>query len=355
MEKVIYKYLFFLGVLSICVVSCKGLSEDIDPEKLGSIKPSLVISGSISPEDTLIRIYVGETQPVFKPIHIEETYELVNGEIVRRVVEGDPKVRNGIVTLTSLGKSIVLKYDFKNECYSVVPGKETIEILPGNTYELKVEHGNRTAIASTTIPDQIVSLESFSVDSSKVYFSREISYVNQVRLRWKAKEGDKSYFKPRASGVFFYESVHIGIEKDSLVKGYRSRAFEFYDASFVESGYENKREFEVVGDLSHSGLYEDAPYHKYITGEVKYGIGSGFFKAISLKEVSFELMQIDEHFYKYQTSVRKYFKNYDNPFVEPTEIYSNVKGGVGYFGGYRLYTIKRKVSGFNNAGTTELF
>ncbi|MDX5319932.1 MAG: DUF4249 family protein, partial [Bacteroidota bacterium] len=47
----------------------------------------------------------------------------------------------------------------------------------------------------------------------------------------------------------------------------------------------------------------------------------------------FELMSLDEHLYKYQTTFDAAESAQDNPFAEPVIIYSNIEGGIGIFGG----------------------
>lgn len=45
----------------------------------------------------------------------------------------------------------------------------------------------------------------------------------------------------------------------------------------------------------------------------------------------FRVYSIDEGFYRYITTKETYQENYDNPFADPINIYSNVEGGFGLF------------------------
>lgn len=46
-----------------------------------------------------------------------------------------------------------------------------------------------------------------------------------------------------------------------------------------------------------------------------------------------EVYNTDEHYFKYHRSVQTRGDS-DNPFVEPSLIYTNVEGGLGCFGAY---------------------
>jgi hypothetical protein len=46
------------------------------------------------------------------------------------------------------------------------------------------------------------------------------------------------------------------------------------------------------------------------------------------------LLHTDRHYYQYHLSVRGASRSQDNPFAEPTLIYSNVTGGLGIFAAY---------------------
>jgi len=44
------------------------------------------------------------------------------------------------------------------------------------------------------------------------------------------------------------------------------------------------------------------------------------------------LLNVDVHYYKYHKSLSS--NNEDNPFAEPTLIYTNINGGLGVFAAY---------------------
>jgi hypothetical protein len=52
-----------------------------------------------------------------------------------------------------------------------------------------------------------------------------------------------------------------------------------------------------------------------------------------LREVFFEVLNMDENYYKFCKTIRDN-ENSDNPFVEPALVFSNIEGGLGCFGAY---------------------
>jgi hypothetical protein len=51
------------------------------------------------------------------------------------------------------------------------------------------------------------------------------------------------------------------------------------------------------------------------------------------KTIYFRLYVITEDYYKYIQTLNLFLENYKNPFAVPTQVYSNIEGGYGIFGG----------------------
>lgn len=60
-------------------------------------------------------------------------------------------------------------------------------------------------------------------------------------------------------------------------------------------------------------------------------------------EVTFELMVLDEHAFKYMRTFDAAYYNNDNPFAEPVILYTNVQGGIGVFGGVNRKFFNTKI------------
>ena len=58
----------------------------------------------------------------------------------------------------------------------------------------------------------------------------------------------------------------------------------------------------------------------------------------TLKYYDMYLFTTDRAYYEYHKSLYNYQRN--NSFTDPVKLYSNVSGGLGIFGAYRLYTVQ---------------
>lgn len=60
-------------------------------------------------------------------------------------------------------------------------------------------------------------------------------------------------------------------------------------------------------------------------------------------KILFELMVLDEHAYKYMRTFDASYYTEDNPFAEPVIMYTNVRGGIGVFGGVNRKFFNTKI------------
>lgn len=60
-------------------------------------------------------------------------------------------------------------------------------------------------------------------------------------------------------------------------------------------------------------------------------------------DVTFELIVLDEHAFKYMRTFDAAYYNNDNPFAEPVIMYTNVQGGIGVFGGVNRKFFNKKI------------
>lgn len=60
-------------------------------------------------------------------------------------------------------------------------------------------------------------------------------------------------------------------------------------------------------------------------------------------EVTFELIVLDEHAFKYMRTFDAAYFNNDNPFAEPVIMYTNIQGGIGVFGGVNRKFFNTKI------------
>jgi hypothetical protein len=59
-----------------------------------------------------------------------------------------------------------------------------------------------------------------------------------------------------------------------------------------------------------------------------------------INNLYFEIKQVSEQYFLYQKSFLQQKYNHENPFSEPTKVYTNVKNGLGIFAGFQSFKVK---------------
>lgn len=83
----------------------------------------------------------------------------------------------------------------------------------------------------------------------------------------------------------------------------------------------------------------------YLNNQITFGgamlpsgkVGVAWWK---VDKLYFEIKQISQQYFLYQRTFLQQKYNKENPFSEPTRVYTNVKNGLGIFAGYQSYKVK---------------
>ncbi len=197
----------------------------------------------------------------------------------------------------------------------------------GKNYEVKVRHNDFAEISgSGTIPNPISITAELTGNTRKMTnrWDGEPSEAYEVRLSFSDPSDQTNYYnliidseeddlsgETRTSEPFYVYSSDIlftennsfwGMEnRDGLTRIYRSGYF-FQDQSF------NGKQKEII-------MYVDIPRLEK-----------------PIEKIYFKLQHITEESFKYKRTRRIASQNDGNPFVQPTIIYNNIKGGgIGFF------------------------
>ncbi|WP_081670829.1 DUF4249 domain-containing protein [Sporocytophaga myxococcoides] len=293
----IYLYIIFILFVSSFLSGC---IRTLDEKDMPKIEPKLVIGGYISPQDTVVKIFVGKSVPIYKKS--DQMYNL------------NPPVKDASVLLSGNGVSASLLFDEKSSSYTV-PASQ-FPIVPGATYHLTVSTpAGLYAEAETTVPEEINSSLTFKIDtvegtSNYGYSGKSI----RISVWWDDIQNQSNYYR------IFGE---IGVLYDSTYYNYPMYNYQ-YSLNFDTKSI-------VIKDIG------------FANGKL------GPFKADtpleSMKKrfsnIGLSLLNIDRNYYEFYKS---YDSNYqDDPFSEPQNIYTNIKGGLGVFGSYQKYSIKSEL------------
>lgn len=301
--------------LSLLLTACESLVTDVDKADLPQVESKLVVQCFISPQAARINVVVTESVPLF--------------------AEPDLKggvIPNAIVKISDGSREAVIPFDTTNQLYSVDKG--ALPILPGKTYFLSVTNGVRSVNATCTVPASAVVPASYKIDTS---YSGSLSSQDTsltVKFTWKDIAGQTNYYRVRASLDLEYSVP----EETSSTPG-----------QFVEKRVKNRFNFnwdDTIGrtdfrnDVNLDGADFNSPIGRVrLPHPLSYNGTNGVvytsYPKSKIVSVTMEVYNTDEHYFKYHRSVQTRGDS-DNPFVEPSLIYTNIEGGLGCFASYNV-------------------
>lgn len=267
-----------LSTLALVLHSCEDMISEVE---LDPTPPKLVVTSFISPDLPTITVHVYSSRPLYS------TYPS-NGEKPPAVTTAEVLISNGT-------NSVTLPYDSQTESYRI--SQSQLAIVRGETYYLSVSDQGTTVESECTVPLSTPPLlELAQIDSTEDFVSGNVYY--HADLRFKDSIGPGQFYHVSASGFFY---------------NHQSNRLEPYEVSFSK------------GERFVSDKNKDGSYFTYTT--------ENFGKSESTRLlIALSIAVTDEHYYHYHKAVNN-FDN-ENPFAEPTPIYSNIKGGLGVFAAY---------------------
>lgn len=270
------KSIVLLPVLIFALSACDSMISDVE---VPDSDPKLVVTGFLSPADDTITIVVRKTRPLYEPTPgFDNSF---------------PPVNNATVTLSDGLNSINLPYNPTSGAYQVPA--TAMPVIENNAYSLSVTTPDGYhATSSCRIPGGTSpQVEITAIDTLNDYgmVSRKVSF------RFRDLPGDGQYYSVAAGTLYGDEN--------------------YFNSYFYETGFERGEPF--VSDKN-----KDEEYFIYKTWEIYEDNSPGNILYISVSLT-------DENYYNYHRSINTF--SGDNPFAEPTPVYSNITGGVGVFAG----------------------
>jgi hypothetical protein len=291
MTRIFLNIIFILGVSSLLSACIRTLDEKDMPK----IETKLVIGGYISPQDTIVKIFVGKSVPIY-----QKSDQMFNV---------NPPISDASVLLSGNGLSTSLLYDEKLSSYTV--STSHFPIAPGATYHLIVSTpAGLYAEAETTVPSAINSSLTFSLDTVETSSTYGYSGKSlQISVLWEDTPNQNNYFR-------IYGEIGV-----------------LYDSSFYQ--YPRYNYYDVLQFDTKTIVIKDIGYVNGIIGPIKADTP---LENKQFNDISLSLLNTDRNYYEFYKS---YDSNYqDNFFSEPQNIYTNIKGGLGIFASYQKYSMK---------------
>ncbi len=241
--------------------------------------PKLVVFSVISPQDELIKVKVSKSLPLysFKPsVGWDNQFPVVN---------------NATVTISDGINNYNLSYDEDIEVYII--DSASLKIIPGRSYNLKVKTPDGfNAESSCTVPVETpAAIQITGIDYIHKYGEK---FCN-VNLQLPDLPGNGQFYRISLMGQRYEEYAQI---------------YSYYHVGLTRGD-------EVFSDKNREGTN-----FTFRTGEIYLSMeGPDLFYA--------SVYVTDEAYYNYHYSLMTFED--ENPFSEPTPIFSNIKGGLGVF------------------------
>ncbi|WP_373331262.1 DUF4249 domain-containing protein [Salmonirosea aquatica] len=331
-NKLLKIVIFLVGLGTL--ISCETLVNTIPADKLPQTESQLTLFGFISPQDTVIRIKVGQTRPVFgEPTSGSTDFFVMEGDTLVWVGDALPTAS---VTISDGQATATLPFQASERLYAIPVSQFPIQA--GKTYTLTVTDGTRTAQATCTIPLRQVAVKNYSLDTviTSSFGNRDSTLT--LNFTWDDLRGQEDYYRIRAYELFEYSVVRVDTNELFLVESRRSAT-----SYFNWTGTDSRSVFQSDANLDGTTFSSPQGRKKLENPTMYSNLGGSAVKpqrGPESKGIFIQLLHTDVHYYQYHRSVQR--SRGDNPFMEPSLVYTNVVGGLGVFAGYNrsVTTIK---------------
>ncbi len=311
------------------LVSCETLVNTIPDSKLPKTESQLTLFSFISPQDSVIKVKVGQTTPVFStvPIMPEPPFVLVDGDTV---FTNSDTFSGATVTITNGESKVTLPYRPKDEVYAIPISQ--FPIRAGQTYTLTVTDGRRTAKATCKVPSEQVAIKNYALDTlyTSIFGRRDTTL--RLSYTWDDLPGKADFYRVRAFELYEYSVLTFNEAELYLIEKRKQNRFYFsWNATGNRSVFQN--DVNIDGTTFSSPQGQKKPEKEEVFRQLS-GNTSKPDRSPELLGVYLQLLHTDENYYLYHRSLQQTRR--DNPFSEPALVYTNVDGGLGIFAGYSL-------------------
>jgi hypothetical protein len=275
--------------LFLCFISFTLCSCEKDASNLVPVNEKIVVNSFISPQDLILKVFVNVSSPYYQP-HVYGS-------------DNSSQLKNALVFISdgSIKKQLIwndLNKDFELD-------QNQFPILVGKTYYLDVKTPDgRQVSAQTTIPSPVLN----PIFDFLGYKTNSVSGANSALVRYQISDDATvlNYYK------FFTE-----------IKGFDAQN---KNVSIMSGGEELQSDKNFNGNIFENTIqFIVYNYDKTQTTE-KY---TGYFIACN------------KDYYEFYKTLTMANAGSTTPFSEYTQVYSNIKGGLGVFAGYNLKTIEK--------------
>lgn len=285
-----YKFLIIFGFAAIIFTSCENFINGVVREiELPETEPVLAPFLLLDEQDTAILVTISKTTGVLDSV---EPTLITNATI--------ELYRNGNLLHTINSDH----YDIFNGFYSYDLGGQFGQEL--GLYEMKVRAAGYPEVSATQNMVLPVAIDSVGYIPN--------GYVDPLNGN---KNELKLYFQDPPDVENYYMVSATATSRDTNPDGtpfYQYTAYLETQEPYIEQGWDNS----VFSDETFDGQYISASF--------------GTWNTLDFEQIVFRLISISKDTYTYIKSFNTYSNSIGNPFAEPSLLYSNTDGGLGFFG-----------------------
>lgn len=258
--------------------------------KLPEAKPMPVMYSYICPTDSVIRLKLLLSSPLFSSNQID---------VLAPVADGDVKISSAQGTAQLIFNQNTGYYELKTNAYPIVPGqvyKMTVTTINGDI-----------ATAETQVPFTAVSINMVTVET----ITENNQTSDRIKVSFNDEPGRVNYYRMAALYAFVYT-----FQPDTLTDETRIK--------------------ELYSDINHDGESVSLAGRFYLKSDSMAYYSTEFYDVF--------LYNCSESYYYFYKSLRNESGlgiSFPPP-GEPTLNYSNVKGGFGCFGAYTRSILRLK-------------
>lgn len=252
-----------------------------------SQKDLLVLNAQITPDDSLITVYLGKVGDFENSKLKPEDLALENAKILILNLDSINSIENQLNFNSS-----IKKYQIKSE---------KVGLVAGGRYMIKANHNNQEVIAEFGIPDK--------VEEFKIIAQKEEKIVT----------GSLSWISPKPNMVF--NPTVFSVSKNGNLVTQSFGTWDFEPSSILKS-VEKSESFKLNFTISNIGINP---------------------------ELKLEILTLDKTGLNYLESIRnsndtpQLSQEFLDRFISPSIRYSNVQNGLGVVLGYKKYNLDHKL------------
>lgn len=308
------KYIPHILFSCLLIVILFGCQQTVFINQNG-YEPRVAVECDIA-ADSLPKLYLTETQNYYGYLDYHAPAKYI--ETAKVLI-----IHNGIedeLTPTE-GKVDTLKIYSGNGEYDTIFTKQKYylghsPIQKGETYQLKITYKDKETTSEMTVPNSIFPPAEIEQKAEVITYPGGWTQTEHfVEVRVKDPVGEGSFYRAKmsyANKQYIYDYNPITQQE------------EIVDSVIVYD--------KVLSDLISDEINDGGIIKLRITPYI-YATSPSDTGTIA---THIEIHCLDKNHGKYLESIFLQYSNGNDPFSEPTLLYSNIKGGVGFFGSYQI-------------------